>query len=289
MTFSIRPAEQRDLGVIAKFTANTFDWGDYISDVLPGWLEAENVCVLVAVDADDVAVAVGTGHMVGPTEGWLQGTRVSEPWRRRGIASAIGEDLVLWAKSHGAHIVRLITEEWNTAAQRQVESAGFINRGTWVVGSLTITDSEPTIATNGGRRAKANRKLELAHSSEAIPAWVSWRSGPLVGPARGLCFRHWKWQTFSVTHLETSAREGSMWSSQTGWANAYRDDEVLYVGWLDCGPDDAVDMVKSLVDLALETRAGMLRVAVPPIDWLITALDRVGFEPHPMVVYERPI
>ncbi len=289
MTFSIRAAEPRDLPVIAEFTANTFDWGDYISDFLPRWIQEDQVRVLVATDDAGVAIAVGTGHMVSPTEGWLQGTRVSETWRRQGVASAIGEELIDWTLGQGAQIVRLITEGWNTAAQRQVGSAGFIQRGTWVIGRLAIKDSEPTVATNGGKRAKAHRKLELAHSSEAIPAWSSWRSGPLVAPARGLYFRYWKWQRLTADHLETSARESSLWSSQTGWATTYRDEGTLYVSWLDCGPDDALDMVKSLVDLALESRSDSLRIAVPPVDWLVDALDRIGCEPHQMVVYERPL
>lgn len=289
MSFSIRVAEPRDLPVVAQFTANTFEWGDYISDFLPGWIEHEGVHVVVATNEADVAVAVGTGHMVSKQEGWLQGTRVSEEWRRKGVASAIGEELIGWAGTQGAQIVRLITEGWNTPAQQQVQSAGFIKRGTWVVGSLGIEDSEPTVATNGGKRARAHRKLELAHSSESIPAWSSWRAGPLVAPARGLWFRHWKWLRLTTDHLEQAAKNGWLWSSQTGWAVAYKEQSTLNVGWLECGPDDAHDMAKSLVDLALETRADSLRIAVPPVDWLVEALDRIGCEPHPMVVFERPL
>ena len=289
MSFSIRPARANDISAIAAFTANTFEWGDYVVDELPGWLDNPNSRVMVAVAEDDVAVAMGRGLLLSPTEIWFQGARVSEPWRRRGIASAIGEALGEWARKRNAQVARLVTESWNTPAQRQVEAIGFTAKGNWVVGSRDVTDTGPTIVSNGGQRAKAHRKLELAHSSEAVPAWVSWRSGPLAGPSRGLCVRHWRWAQLTVPALEAAAKEGALWSSQTGWAKAYRNEAQLTVGWLDCGPDDAKDMIKSLVDLAFETRAERLQVTVPEIDWLVAALKSSGCELHPMIVYERPL
>ena len=93
----------------------------------------------------------------------------------------------------------------------------------------------------------------------------------------------------TVPALEAAAKEGALWSSQTGWAKAYRNEAQLTVGWLDCGPDDAKDMIKSLVDLAFETRAERLQVTVPEIDWLVAALKSSGCELHPMIVYERPL
>jgi GNAT superfamily N-acetyltransferase len=289
MSFSIRPARPDDIAAIAAFTANTFEWGDYVADELPGWLADPNGSVMVAADDNDIAVAMGRGLLLSPAEMWFQGARVSESWRRRGIASAIGEALVEWAKAREAQVARLVTEGWNTPAQRQVAAIGFTARGKWVMASRVITDTGPTMATNGGQRARAHRKLALAHSSEAVPAWVSWRSGPLAGPARGLCTHGWKWMQLTVADLEAAAKEGALWSSQTGWVKAHRHEDRLTVGWLDCGPDDAKDMIKSLVDLAFETRADRLQVTVPEIDWLVAALQGSGSELHPMIVYERPL
>ncbi len=289
MSFSIRPARPDDLDTIAGFTADTFEWGDYIVEVLPSWLVDPDGHVMVAVDDNDDAIAVGRGLMISTYELWLQGARVSDPWRRQGIASAIGDRLIRWAKERDAQVARLVTESWNTPAQRQVEKGGFTARGTWVVASRAIENAKPTTSTNGGRRAKARRKLALAHSSEALPAWVSWRSGPLVSPSRGLYAHQWKWAQLTAAQLEGMARDGGLWSSQAGWANARRDDDRLRVGWLECGPDDASDMVRSLVDLAFETRADHLQITVPDVDWLVAALEQSSCELHPMIVYERPL
>lgn len=289
MTFSIRVGRESDLEAVTKFTANTFEWGDYIVEVFTSWVADGDTQVMVAVDGNDKAIALGTGFMVSPTEMWLQGVRVTETWRRMGIASEIGSELVEWGTAQGAQVARLITEGWNTAAQRQVENTGFIQRGRWIVGSRSVAPAEPTTATNGGRRATAHRKLELAHSSEAIPAWVSWRSGPLVGPSRGMFAHYWKWMQLTASWLETAAKDGALWSSQAGWATAHPHGDRLAVGWLDCGPDDADVMIRSLVDLALETRSERVQITVPEVDWLVTALERSGCELMTMIVYERPL
>ncbi len=289
MSAHIRVARLDDIEAIAKFTTDTFEWGDYIVEELPGWLANPDGLVMVAVDDQDTAIAMGRGLMLSPTEMWFQGARVSESWRRRGIASAIGMALVDWAKQRNARVARLITEGWNTPAQRQVETIGFSERGTWLVAGREISDTEPATPSNGGQRAKAHRKLEPAHSSEAIPAWVSWKSGPLASPSRGLHTHYWKWAQLNVADLEAAAKEGALWASQTGWALARRYEDRLAVGWLDCGPDDADDMIRSLVDLALETRADRLQVIVPDVKWLRDALQRSGCVVNPMIVYERPI
>lgn len=289
MKLSIRPAVLSDRKAIASFTADTFEWGDYVADVLAEWIEDQNGRVLVATDDQDRAVAMGRCLMLSETELWLQGARVKTEWRRRGLASAIGGQLLDWARERGAIVARLGTETWNIAAQRQVESAGFRPVGDWVVAAHEIAPAEPAPPTNGGQRAKARRKLDRTHSSDAIPAWVSWRSGPLVGPARGLHAWHWRWSRLELEYLTQAAKDGELWSSQAGWAFLRYDGNWLIVGWLECGPDDAVDMVRSVVDLATEAEVERVQIAVPVVDWLVAALGAAQFEFHQMIVYERAL
>jgi GNAT superfamily N-acetyltransferase len=285
----VRPAVLSDREAIAAFTVNTFEWGDYIADVLPDWIEAGEGRVMVATDDQDQAIAVGRGVMLSETELWLQGARVRDDWRRQGVASRIGAELISWARQQGALVARLGTEDWNIAAQRQVESSGFRPVGDWVVATQAITADEPTTSSNGGQRAKARRKLERTHSSEAIPAWVSWRSGPLVQSARGLHSWHWRWARLDVDHLVQAAKKGELWSSQAGWTFVRHEEERLSVGWLDCGPDDALDMMRSLVDLAGAAGVERLNVTVPAAPWLVAALESAQFDLHPMIIYEMAL
>jgi len=285
----IRPAVLSDREKIATFTADTFEWGDYVSDVLPEWIEDPNGRVMVATDDQDRAIAMGRGVMLSETEVWLQGARVSTNWRRQGLATAIGEAIIDWAQERGALVARLGTETWNIAAQRQVESGGFRPVGDWVVATRTIEPAEPAAPTNGGQRAQARRKLDRTHSSDAVPAWVSWRSGPLVGPARGLHAWHWRWARLELEYLIQAAKVGELWSSQAGWAYLRYHDDRLAVGWLECGPDDALDMVRSIVDLASAAEVDRVHVTVPVVPWLVAALEAAGFELHQMIIYERAL
>lgn len=287
MTAGIRPARITDQDAIAEFTADTFHWGDYVGDAFPRWLDDDDGIVMVATDERDRAVAVGRGALLSPTEAWLQGTRVREDQRRRGIASALVEAIVGWGEAQGALVSRLAIENWNTAAQRQVESIGFRHVGRWNVAVRASTEEDPIVAGNGGRRARARRRLEVSHSAEAVPAWVSWRSSPLVGPARGLYSWFWRWCRLELAYLEQGARAGELFSSQTGWALARRDEERLAVGWLECAPEDCADMIRSLVDLAAESEVERLQITLPDVDWVRAALTASQFELHPMVVYAR--
>jgi len=284
---SIRPARLADQSAIAGFTGDTFEWGDYVADVFSEWMADDNSCVMVATDSRDTPVAVGRGVMLSATELWLQGMRVHPGKRRQGLGSAIAAELVRWAQSRGALVARLGVEGWNTPAKRQVETLGFRPVGDWVIALREAPTEEPDTSANGGKRAKVRRRLERAHSAEATPAWISWRSGPLLRPARGLHSWRWRWARLELDYLVAAAKEGELWSSQAGWAMARRDGERLTVGWLECGPDDAADMVRSLVDLSVATEAERIHIAVPAVDWLVAALEAAHFEMiHPMVVYE---
>lgn len=285
MGFSIRSARADDHPAIGAFTESTFEWGDYVADVLPEWLDDPNGLVLVATDDHDRAIAVGRGVLLSAREVWLQGARVAKEWRRKGIGSEITDKLIAWAQTKGAQVARLATEEWNEPAQHQVEASGFRNVGRWIVAHRTGTHAKPTTSTNGGRRARAHRRLEKVPSSEAVPAWLSWRSGPLVQPARGLHVEHWRWSQLDLADLEQAAKRGELWSSQAGWAWVRHGEDGIAVGWFDSGRDDAVDMIKSLLDVAAERAAERLQLMFPAVDWLETATATLGFDQTPMLIY----
>lgn len=286
---TIRHARTSDHEAIAAFTSDTFEWGDYVADVFPDWLVDPTGCVMVAADDTDTPVAVGRGAMLSKTELWLQGARVNELWRRRGLASAVGEAIVAWGREQGAQVARLGTEDWNTAAQRQVANVGFRPVGDWVVAVRPTPAAEPATSANGGKRARARRRLKRAHSSEATPAWISWRSGPLVQPARGLHSWQWRWARLELERLVEGAKIGELWASPAGWALARVDKERLTVGWLECGPDDADQMIRAIVDLAQDMGTERIHLPLPAVDWLVAALETSQFELHPMIIYERAL
>lgn len=152
-----------------------------------------------------------------------------------------------------------------------------------------VSEDMPETPSNGGRRAKARRKLSITHSSEAVPAWVSWRSGPLIQPARGLGVERWQWSQLTLARLEQAGKEGRLWSSQAGWVVTRFDGESLYVEWLECGPDDIDDMLRAIIDLGIDAGATEVHLQVPEVDWLTDALATAGFEVELLYLYERPL
>ncbi len=286
----IRPARHSDIPLIAAWTQNTFDWGDYVADALPGWLDNPASQVIVA-EEDGAVIATVTGTMVSPNELWAQGVRVHTDHRRRGIATAVSNALWEWARERGAVIARLAIDATNTASEAQASSMGFHKVSDWRRGERIIGEGSPVPEGNGGRRVPPPERLEPAHSAEAEPAFLSWSTGELARAAHGLLPIGWVWRRMTADHLVLAARNRDLHEGRPGWAIAEVDDEddMLVVHWMETTRDDAVAMARALVDLAAEARVGEMRIWVPTVDWLETAFQRLGFEFHTVGLWAREL
>jgi GNAT superfamily N-acetyltransferase len=286
----IRPARPEDVPLIAAWTENTFDWGDYVAGRLPEWIENPASQVIVAED-DGAIVATVTGTMVSPTETWAQGIRVHPEHRRKGIATSISAVLWDWAREQGASVIRLAVDDSNTASQAQVVTMGFRKLADWRRGWRVIGEGSPVPEGNGGRRVPPPERLDVAPSAEAEPAFLSWSTGELARAAHGLMQIQWAWHKMTVQHLVGAARNHSLFEGRPGWAIAEvdRDDNMLAVHWMETTRDDAGAMALALVDLAAEAAVGEIRTFQPPLGWLETAFTRLGFEFHTVGVWELPL
>ena len=119
MAYTIRPARPEDKTAITAFADDTFEWGDYIIEAFDDWVADASGVVVVAVDADDKAIALSRLGLQSATEAWLQGVRVRRDWRRQGVASALTDHLGRWALENGCRVMRLAVEAENTAARSQ--------------------------------------------------------------------------------------------------------------------------------------------------------------------------
>ena len=261
MSLSIRRARADDRDAIAAFTVDTFPWGDYVADEFAGWLDEPGTAIYVATDDDDVPVALGRARMLSPTEVWFHAARVRPDHRGRGIAGDLAFTLMDWARDTGALVARLLIEDWNETAARQVPSG------------------------NGGKRAPARLRARPAGSVEAEPAYSSWSVGPLGRAARGLFGVQWAFRRLSTSDLIDAAKQDSLWEIGAGWAVATRGDSGLDIPWIETRPEDAGDLVRALIDLGSSIGVESIRVWLPTTDWLIREARREGFEIHPMTVH----
>lgn len=284
----IRPARHEDVPLIAAWTEHTFDWGDYVAERMPAWIDSAASRVLVA-EEDGAILATVTGTLVSPSEAWAQGIRVHPDHRRRGLGTAVAEALWDWAREQGAGVVRLAIDESNTASQAQVTAMGFRQVCWFHRGDRTIGEGSPVPEGNGGKRVPPPERLGTANSAEAEPAFLSWSTGDLARAARGLLPIGWVWRRMTVDHLTLAARNRDLYEGRPGWAIAEVTDGVFFVHWMETAEDDALAMAKAVVDRAADAGVAEMRIWVPDVPWLLEAFTTLGCAFHRAGVWARAL
>ena len=273
----IRSGRPDDLDAIRAFTTDTFSWGDYVAESFPGWLSDPNAEVAVAV-VDDRPVAVARAVLMSATEGWMHGARVHRDHRRQGLATRLNDHLCDWVRSRGGLVVRLMIEEWNEAAQRQVEAAGYRLVTTWTNATRGL-GSQPDPGTNGGRRVPGDEQLVAGTPAEIEPAWVAWSTSELARVGRNLYPRGWLMRRMVRADLEEAVAHKQLLHGPSGWIVAEdEDDDTMFVPLLVATDGDAYRMVRAVVDRADRRAFVRVRALVPSVAWMTDALTRGGFD-----------
>ena len=284
----VRPALPSDREAILEFTTDTFEWGDYIADVFDKWLEREDTFVAVAEGDDGHAIAMGAVRMLSPTEAWYSAARVKPELRGQGIAASVSAELRSWARERGAVVGRLLVEDWNEVAIRHVEKTGPRRVASFVRCTKPVGDASPSPSGNGGRRLPSKLRSRPAGSSEAQPAFASWSVGELGRASRGLIGVGWTFRRLTLGDLEAAAKANAFWEIGAGWALAASAPESRFeVAWLEAREEDANDLIRSLIDLAIGSGSESIAIWVPAVDWMVQAARRLGFETSLLHVYAR--
>jgi RimJ/RimL family protein N-acetyltransferase len=281
----IRPAQASDREAIAAFTKDTFEWGDYVADEFERWLDQPASHMVVAVDEGDTAIALSRGRLVSATEAWFHAARVHPQWRGRGIAGEMADVVRDWAAGEGAVVGRLLIEDWNEASIRHVDKIGFRKVAEVVRCTKPIGDASPSPDGNGGRRVPSRLRARPAHAADAAPAFASWSVGELGRASRGLVGSHWTYARLTVDHLASAAKQGTFWEIGGGWAVTDSAREDFEVGWLETRPEDAADLLRALIDMAVGAGAERLAMWLPSLDWIVREARRLGFDTEKMAIY----
>ena len=277
MSFTVRMARPEDVEHIVPWTTDTFDWGDYVPDRLPAWIEDPSSAVVVCLDESEIPVALAHALLLSKTEAWLEAARVHPDYKRSGMGSAMNHAGVAWARERGAKVVRLATEADNEAARRQVEALDYRQTSNWVharyeIGSGSAKPGEPG--------------LRPAPPSDVDAAWMFWSTSNLAHDSRGLIAHGWRWRKATPGDLATAAGEGNFYQSPAGWvvADAPEEDRIRTL-WLATTPEEAPWLLADLIDLASQKEATELTIMMPNIPWVAEALSRSGAESKEVVVY----
>lgn len=281
MTYTVRQARPEDAPGIGAWTQDTFEWGDYVAESLPLWIDDESLHVLVAVDSDDNPRATSVVRMLSADEGWLSAARVHPDAQRRGLGSMLNRASVDWACEQGGRVVRLATEDTNLAAQAQVEKLGYRRTSTWV------------FAVIEGRAADQPVKIErlsIAGRSDVDPAWMYWSTGELCEAGRGLKASAWTWRRATVEDLVVAAREHRLFNHPAGWAMVeYPTPDEIDIVWIASSPNDFPRLIASVDHLAVERDAVRVTYRIPQTGWSGEALRRAGATVSETLVYTKAV
>jgi GNAT superfamily N-acetyltransferase len=272
----VRPARLDDLATVRAFTTGTFDWGDYVPDRFESWLDREDSTVMVATDDDDTPVGLARVVMMSERESWIHAARVHPDHRRRGVGTAINEALCEWAKAHGAMVARLMTEDWNEAAQGQVERSGYRRVSTWSWPMRDLGTGTIDPVTNGGRRVPGEEQLASGSRAEIDPAWIAWSTSEMASAGRGLFPIGWTFRRMTLDDVRAASAARELLQCASGWVIARSDEDELWVPWVATNPLDAPKLARAVIDLAARRNLASVAVMVPTIDWLDEAFEHAG-------------
>lgn len=97
-------------------------------------------CNLWVVEAPGGLVGMAAIGRVAAATGRLRRMRVTEAWRRKGVANALLDEAIGFCRACGYSRLILDTTEHQTAAQSMYESAGFVKLGQRSLGPFVIYD-----------------------------------------------------------------------------------------------------------------------------------------------------
>ncbi len=270
-----RPATHDDIDEITSFTTDTFEWGDYVPQMVGEWIDDPAGAVVVAKDESGI-VGLARVILVSPTEAWSHAARIRPDRRGEGVAGQLADVLLDWARNHGALIARLLIEDDNEASIRQVTKKGLRRVATAVKARRAIGEATPNPEGNGGRRGPPELTARPGTAADACMLAAAWSSSPCGRPLRGLIAEGWRFHTLTESDLVEVARDGGLWEIGSSWAVTRQDETMFDVSLLDTDANDAFDTIGALVDLANERGSEAFSMWLADIDWLIQAARRAG-------------
>lgn len=150
----IRPARAGDRDDMLRITRRVWDGTDYVPFRWQRWLNDSSGFLCVAVWNGRV---VGLQHTSVQPDGtaWMEGIRVDETMRSRGVGAAMLERGLGWARDAGCSVARLSTSNENPSSVRIAQKSGFREVGTFDVLAGTTSPS-----------ARPAHRVRLAHAGD---------------------------------------------------------------------------------------------------------------------------
>jgi GNAT superfamily N-acetyltransferase len=274
----VRPAREDDKDAVLAFCRDTFSWGDYIPNVWDIWLTETRGQLLVG-EVDHHQVGLLHLAFLGNDVAWMEGMRVRPDFRRQGIGSTVDAAARWLARERGCRIARLATSTKNIAAQKTLESEGYI-----CVARFNEWKTKPTRSKVPAVRVAAQR--------DAAELSKMWETSPERAISALLPDRYWHWYQLTHARLIGHVDAGEIRIVDGGLAFLDAIDES---DWSGMSLHALAGNEESVFTLALAARGeahyrGYPRIEAILIDHLPLnlALERAGYHRQGgMLIYEQ--
>lgn len=275
-----READHSDVDEIVAFTTDTFEWGDYVPEMISEWIDDPSGVVMVATDESGI-VGLARVVLLTETEAWSHAARVRQDRRGEGIAGDLADVLLDWTRKRGVRVTRLLIEDDNESSIRHIQKKGFRRVATVIRARRAIGDATPNPEGNGGRRAASAAAAQPVNAADAAMLAAGWPLSQCGRPLRGLLAEGWRFHTLTASDLTEAASGGGLWHVGSSWAVTRQFGTEFDVSLLDTDPSEAFDTIRSLIDLANGRGAEDFWMWLADIDWLVQAARRAGCEVFP--------
>lgn len=288
--FVYRDATAEDRDEVLAFTANTWEWGDYIHDVYDDWLADTTGRFLVAVEvATRRIAALDKLSFIRPGEAWFEGLRVNPEFRGRGLASRTQRHMIEEARSLGARTIRFLTRAENRPVHIMAYRDGF--RLLMVTRFWRWRRDTALTTTN----VVVGERLELRPvTPDEAQGLYNWWQRSAASATLGLTHREWRFESTTPADWETAARLVTLFVAAgyserdtqlpppTALVNdlsSYQPNEIRWsVGALGGQPGDMASLARSLVELANTQGVSEMLGFFPDSVEVYRALEAAGLE-----------
>lgn len=120
----VRAARPSDAESMLAITRTVWEGHDYVPLVWNRWL-ADRSGVLMTASIDEEVVGLQHVGLQPDGDAWLEGIRVAEGARGRGVGKALVDRGVDWARDMGCAVARMAVSSDNGPSNRLSEKAGF--------------------------------------------------------------------------------------------------------------------------------------------------------------------
>ncbi len=195
----VRAARAEDKDAILAFCRQTFNWGDYISEVWDDWLHDTRGRMFVGL-ADRNPVGMMHVALLDDEAAWMEGMRVHPDFRRRGVASCMDATGRKYARECGFQLARLATGRDNIVAQNTLCSLGYTR-----VGRYAEWTAKPVSGTLADR-------LVATEQAQVLGLWHEFSPNPIVANPE------WRWEKLDNTRLLRLIPKGNIRLMPHGFA-----------------------------------------------------------------------